>query len=102
MVGRLGEAKTLVGDMVLANARLLDGMGGIMERATVRVATGRVAEIRTAAEVEEHPEVEIVDLTGKTLMPAYGWRWVSTLTRWGRTRESWCEWSRAAWRRWKQ
>lgn len=59
-----------MGDLVLANARLLDGTGGITQRASVHVAKGRVAEIRTTAEEEERPEVDVVDLAGKTLMPA--------------------------------
>ena len=33
-----------MGDLVLSNARLLDGRGGTLERATVRVSAGRVAE----------------------------------------------------------
>ena len=34
-----------MGDLVLSNARVLDGRGGIAERATVRVSDGRVAEV---------------------------------------------------------
>jgi imidazolonepropionase-like amidohydrolase len=60
-----------LGDLVLSNARLLDGRGGIVERATVRVAGGRVAEVTEGAEAEKGgPSFEVVDLSGKTLMPA--------------------------------
>jgi len=58
-------------DLVLSNARLLDGRGGIVERATVRVAGGRVAEVAEGADAEKGgPSFEVVDLSGKTLMPA--------------------------------
>jgi imidazolonepropionase-like amidohydrolase len=58
-------------DLVLSNARLLDGRGGIVERATVRVAGGRVAEVAEGAEAEKGgPSFEVVDLSGQTLMPA--------------------------------
>ena len=32
-------------DLVLSNARVLDGRGGISERATVRLSGGRVADV---------------------------------------------------------
>jgi imidazolonepropionase-like amidohydrolase len=60
-----------MGDLVLSNARVLDGRGGIAERATVSVAGGRVAEVLPDADAKEGgPGLEVVDLSGKTLMPA--------------------------------
>jgi imidazolonepropionase-like amidohydrolase len=60
-----------MGDLVLSNARVLDGRGGIAERATVSVAGGRVAEVLPDADAKEGgPGREVVDLCGKTLMPA--------------------------------
>ncbi|MGH3088597.1 MAG: amidohydrolase family protein [Rubrobacteraceae bacterium] len=59
-----------MGGLVLANARLIDGMGGIMERATVRVDGGRIAEVGPGADVEPRPGLEVMDLAGRTLMPA--------------------------------
>ena len=60
-----------MGDLVLSNARVLDGRGGIAERATVSVAGGRVAEVLPDADAKEGgPGLEVVDLCGKTLMPA--------------------------------
>src|SRR5829696_10135488 len=60
-----------MGDLVLSNARVLDGRGGIAERATVSVAGGRVAEVLPDADAKEGGHgLEVVDLSGKTLMPA--------------------------------
>jgi imidazolonepropionase-like amidohydrolase len=60
-----------MGDLVLSNARVLDGRGGIAERATVSVAGGRVAEVLPDADAKEGGSgLEVVDLSGKTLMPA--------------------------------
>lgn len=65
-------------DAVLSNARLLDGRGGLSERATVRLSGGRVAEVAPkvapkvapGADAKSDPGVEVMDLSGKTLMPA--------------------------------
>lgn len=57
-------------ELILANARLVDGMGGVTERATVRVTGGRVAEVGPGADVGPQPGVEMIDLAGRTLMPA--------------------------------
>jgi imidazolonepropionase-like amidohydrolase len=60
-----------MGDLVLSNARLLDGRGGTLERATVRVSAGRVAEVLPgAAATKGGTGLEVVDLSGGTLMPA--------------------------------
>jgi imidazolonepropionase-like amidohydrolase len=57
-----------LGDLVLTNARLVDGLGGVIERATVRVSQGHVAEVEPGASLRERPGT--LDLCGKTLMPA--------------------------------
>ncbi len=57
-------------DLILANARVIDGLGGVMERATVRVAGNRIAEVEAGADVEPKPVGEVIDLSGRTLMPA--------------------------------
>jgi imidazolonepropionase-like amidohydrolase len=60
-----------MGDLVLSNARLLDGRGGTLERATVRVSAGRVAEVLPGAAAKKGGTgLEVVDLSGGTLMPA--------------------------------
>ncbi|MBA2691923.1 MAG: amidohydrolase family protein, partial [Rubrobacter sp.] len=55
-------------ELILTNARLIDGEGGVRERATVRVADGRIAEVGSVGDVE--PGGEVRDLAGRTLMPA--------------------------------
>ncbi len=59
-----------MGDLVLSNARLLDGRGGIAERATVRLSGGRVAEVDIPGADAKMGGPEDIDLTGMTLMPA--------------------------------
>ena len=59
-----------MGDLVLSNARVLDGRGGIVERATVRLSGGRVAEVLPGADAKAGSGHENVELSGMTLMPA--------------------------------
>ncbi|CAA9443442.1 MAG: hypothetical protein AVDCRST_MAG01-01-3850, partial [uncultured Rubrobacteraceae bacterium] len=58
-----------MGDLVLSNARVLDGRGGVAERATVRLSGSRVAEVARGADVKMGGPAE-TDLSGMTLMPA--------------------------------
>ncbi|HET7270550.1 MAG TPA: amidohydrolase family protein [Rubrobacter sp.] len=53
-------------DLLLTNARVLDGLGEVFERATVSVTEGLVAGV----DVGERSGREEIDLSGKTLMPA--------------------------------
>jgi imidazolonepropionase-like amidohydrolase len=56
------------GTLVLANARILDGLGAVRERADVLLASGRVAQIREPG--GGAPDgVSVLDLEGRTLMP---------------------------------
>ena len=57
-------------DLLLTNARVLDGLGGELQRATLRLVGGRVAEIEPATDVASGAGFEVIDLAGKTLMPA--------------------------------
>jgi N-acyl-D-aspartate/D-glutamate deacylase len=41
-----------MGELVLSNARVLDGRGGITERATVRLSGGRVAGVLPGADAK--------------------------------------------------
>jgi imidazolonepropionase-like amidohydrolase len=59
-----------MGELMLTNARVLDGLGGETPRATVRLDDGRVAGISPGADVVPEPGFEVIDLSGKTLMPA--------------------------------
>jgi imidazolonepropionase-like amidohydrolase len=57
-------------DLLLTNARVLDGLGGELQRATLRLVGRRVAEIEPATDVASGAGFEVIDLAGKTLMPA--------------------------------
>jgi imidazolonepropionase-like amidohydrolase len=56
--------------LLLTNARVLDGLGGAIERANVRLAGERVAEVSSDAGSSPEPGFETMDLSGRTLMPA--------------------------------
>jgi imidazolonepropionase-like amidohydrolase len=56
--------------LLLTNARVLDGTGGISERATVRIAEGRIAEVGAGVDVSSQPGLDVLDLAGLTVMPA--------------------------------
>jgi imidazolonepropionase-like amidohydrolase len=59
-----------MGDLILTNARLVDGLGGVMQRATVRMAESRVVEVGPGADVEAGAGLEVIDVAGRTVMPA--------------------------------
>jgi imidazolonepropionase-like amidohydrolase len=59
-----------MGELLLANARVLDGLGGEIQNATVRLDDGRVAEISPGVNTAAGQGFETLDLSGKTLMPA--------------------------------
>lgn len=56
--------------LLLTNARVLDGLGGVIERANVRVDGERVVEVSPDAGTSPEPGFETMDLSGRTLMPA--------------------------------
>lgn len=53
--------------LVLANARVLDGRGGVLERATVRIANGRLLELEAGGDARGD---DVLDVAGATVMPA--------------------------------
>jgi imidazolonepropionase-like amidohydrolase len=57
-------------EVILLNARVLDGRGGVVERATVRIAGGLIAGVGPAADVAEGPGLEVIDVAGSTVLPA--------------------------------
>jgi imidazolonepropionase-like amidohydrolase len=59
-----------MGELLLTNARVLDGVGGETERASVRLVDGRVVEVSSDADASPSARLETIDLSGKTLMPA--------------------------------
>ncbi len=48
-------------ELVLANARIIDGRGGVAERATVRVARGRITEVGPGADIRPRPGLEVIE-----------------------------------------
>jgi imidazolonepropionase-like amidohydrolase len=54
-------------ELILAGARVLDGRGRVVERATIRVVDGRIVEVGPGADVAG---VEVVDVAGLTVLPA--------------------------------
>ena len=57
-------------ELLLTNARVLDGLGGAIEHATVRLSGERVVGISPSAGTSPGLGFEKIDLSGKTLMPA--------------------------------
>jgi len=54
---------------VFEGARLIVGDGGVIDRAALIVANGRVLDVRPAG-ARGYPNAAVVDLSGKTVMPA--------------------------------
>ncbi|MDA1316343.1 MAG: amidohydrolase family protein [Acidobacteria bacterium] len=56
--------------IVLQNARLIDGNGGApLEAATVVMADGKIRDIGPSSRVKTPEAAQVVDLSGKTIMP---------------------------------
>jgi len=56
--------------VVLQNARLIDGKGGApLEGVTVVMADGKIRDIGPASRVKTPEAAQVVDLSGKTIMP---------------------------------
>ena len=53
--------------LVLANARIIDGKGGVIENGSVVVKDGRIVSV--AADAATVPGALVIDLAGKTVMP---------------------------------
>jgi len=56
-------------DVVIANARILDGTGRAIERGTVVVRNGRIESVSES--VADVPGVERLDARGMTVMPGF-------------------------------
>jgi imidazolonepropionase-like amidohydrolase len=55
--------------LVLANARIIDGKGGVIEAGSVVVKEGRIVSV--SAEAASVPGALVIDLSGKTVMPGF-------------------------------
>ncbi|HLG59728.1 MAG TPA: amidohydrolase family protein [Vicinamibacterales bacterium] len=57
-------------DLVIVNARILDGKGGAIERGSVVVRGGRIATV-AAGRAAAVPGTQTIDAQGRTLMPGF-------------------------------
>jgi imidazolonepropionase-like amidohydrolase len=57
-------------DLVVVNARILDGKGGVIERGSVVVRGGRIASV-SAGRAANVPGASTIDAQGRTLMPGF-------------------------------
>jgi imidazolonepropionase-like amidohydrolase len=65
VAARTADAQSLV----LTNARILDGKGGVIERGAIVVRDGRIASV--AAGAADAPGVRVIDVKGMTVMPGF-------------------------------
>jgi imidazolonepropionase-like amidohydrolase len=56
-------------DLVITNARVLDGAGGVVERGAVVVEGGKIASVSST--VPSAPRGRVIDAAGKTVMPGF-------------------------------
>jgi imidazolonepropionase-like amidohydrolase len=56
-------------DIVITNARILDGNGGVIDNGTVVVREGRITQV--AAGIQGPAGVQTIDAGGKTVMPGF-------------------------------
>lgn len=57
-------------DLVIVNARILDGKGGVIERGSVVVRGGMIASVAAGAPASA-PGAQRIDAQGRTLMPGF-------------------------------
>jgi imidazolonepropionase-like amidohydrolase len=57
-------------DLVITNARILDGKGGVVERGSVVVRDGRIASVAAGAAANV-PGARVIDAQGRTVMPGF-------------------------------
>jgi imidazolonepropionase-like amidohydrolase len=57
-------------NLVIVNARILDGNGGIIERGTVTVEGGNIAAVASGAPAARR-DARVIDAAGKTVMPGF-------------------------------
>ena len=55
-------------DLIITNARILDGLGGVIENGTVAVNDGRIESVSNAS---REIQGEVIDAAGMTVMPGF-------------------------------
>lgn len=56
--------------VLLDNVRIINGDGSVIEQAALLMSQGRILGVGPRADMELEQDVEVVDLSGKTLMPS--------------------------------
>src|SRR4026207_2473321 len=62
--------ETSAQDIVVTNARILDGKGGVIERGSVVVRSGKIVSVSAGA-AEKVAGALTIDAQGRTLMPGF-------------------------------
>ena len=71
ILASVGWARSLAAqDLVVTNARILDGKGGVIERGSVVVRAGKVASV-SPGPAAAIPGARSIDAQGKTVMPGF-------------------------------
>jgi imidazolonepropionase-like amidohydrolase len=68
-LGLIFAAPLAAQDLVISNARILDGAGGVIERGTVVVEDGRISSV--AAGAPRTTSARVLDAGGRTVMPGF-------------------------------
>ena len=71
-----------MGDLLLTNARVLDGLGQEIQRSTVRLAGERVVEVGPGAAASSGARSEVIDLASPSTAPlSYSTAWPKAARR---------------------
>lgn len=65
----LAASRAIAQDLVITNARIVDGKGGVIERGHVVVSGGTIASVAAGAPSSRGPQT--IDAQGRTLMPGF-------------------------------
>lgn len=60
----------VAGSIVITNARILDGKGGVIERGSIVVRDGKIVSVSTGT-AARLPNVRVLDAQGRTVMPGF-------------------------------
>src|SRR5262245_22317605 len=64
-----GQQRPAVQNLVITNARIIDGNGGVIPRGSIVIRNGRIASVASGAASE--PGARQIDVRGMTVMPGF-------------------------------
>jgi imidazolonepropionase-like amidohydrolase len=71
LLGTLGSARDgAAQNLVITNARILDGKGGVIERGSVVVRDGKIVSVSSGA-ASSNAGARVIDAQGRTVMPGF-------------------------------